>query len=52
MTRRSGLRFFDASHMALIVLFGTLLGLLASMLSVGRHLRTIGRAGRMERRRL
>ena len=47
-----GLRFFDASHMALIVLFGTLLGLLASMLSVGRHLRTIGRAGRMERRRL
>lgn len=36
-----GLRFFDAGHMLIILLFGTLIGLLGSLLSVGRHLRTV-----------
>jgi len=35
------LRFFDTSHMALMLLFGTLIGLLGSLLSVGRHLRRV-----------
>jgi len=35
------LRFFDGGLIALILLFGTLLGLLGSMLSVGRHLRHV-----------
>lgn len=35
------LRFFDAGMMFLILLFGMLLGLLGSMLSVGRHLRHV-----------
>jgi len=35
------LRFFDPSMILLILLFGMLLGLLGSMLSVGRHLRHV-----------
>ena len=35
------LRFFDTSHMTLILLFGTLIGLVGSLLSVGRHLRRV-----------
>ena len=35
------LRFFDAGTIFLILLFGMLLGLLGSMLSVGRHLRHV-----------
>lgn len=35
------LRFFDLSDMALIVLFGTLIGLIGSLVSVGRHLRRV-----------
>lgn len=49
-TALAGLTFFEPIHMVAIALFGTLLGLIASLLSVGRHLRTVG--GRMERRRL
>ncbi|HEU4697716.1 MAG TPA: permease-like cell division protein FtsX [Gemmatimonadales bacterium] len=45
----TGLSFFDAEHMALLLLFGILLGLGGSLVSVGRHLREVG--GRMERRR-
>jgi len=36
-----GLRFFDGGEMVAIVLFGTLLGLGGSLLSVGRHLRQV-----------
>lgn len=35
------LRFFDPGHMAIILLFGTLIGLVGSLLSVGRHLRSV-----------
>lgn len=35
------LKFFRPSDMLVIVLFGTLIGLLGSLLSVGRHLRAI-----------
>lgn len=35
------LRFFDGATIALIILFGTLLGLVGSMVSVGRHLRHV-----------
>lgn len=35
------LRFFDGSDMALIVLFGLLIGLVGSLVSVGRHLRQV-----------
>jgi cell division transport system permease protein len=37
----AGLLFFNPMHIALILLFGTLLGLGASMVSVGRHLRNV-----------
>ena len=37
----TSLVFFQPIHLALIVLFGTLIGLLGSMLSVGRHLRHV-----------
>jgi cell division transport system permease protein len=37
----SGLVFFRPEHMALIVLFGVLLGLCGSLVSVGRHLRHV-----------
>ena len=35
------LRFFGLGEMALIVLFGTLIGLIGSLVSVGRHLRHV-----------
>jgi cell division transport system permease protein len=35
------LRFFSPGEMAGIILFGTLIGLVGSMLSVGRHLRKV-----------
>jgi cell division transport system permease protein len=35
------LRFFSTGDMALILLFGTLIGLLGSLMSVGRHLRKV-----------
>ena len=35
------LRFFSTGDMALILLFGTLIGLLGSLISVGRHLRKV-----------
>ncbi len=44
----SGLQFFTPFHMLLILAFGILMGLLASLISVGRHLRLVG--GRVERR--
>jgi cell division transport system permease protein len=44
----SGLMFFKPVHMLLILVFGVLLGLLASLVSVGRHLRLVD--GRTERR--
>jgi len=44
----SGLVFFAPPHILLILAFGVLLGLLASLVSVGRHLRLVG--GRLERR--
>jgi cell division transport system permease protein len=44
----SGLKFFTPFHMLLILAFGILMGLLASLISVGRHLRLVG--GRVERR--
>jgi cell division transport system permease protein len=44
----SGLVFFSPLHMLFILAFGILLGLLASLISVGRHLRLVG--GRPERR--
>jgi len=37
----TGLVFFQPIHIALIMLFGTLLGLSASLVSVGRHLRNV-----------
>ena len=43
-----GLVFFGPHHMLVIVLFGVLLGLFGSLVSVGRHLRTVG--GRLDRR--
>lgn len=46
----SGLVFFEPKHMFAIAAFGTMLGLVASLLSVGRHLRSVG--GRLERRRI
>lgn len=36
------LRFFDSGDLLLILLAGTLLGLIGSLLSVGRHLRRVG----------
>ncbi len=44
----AGLVFFQPIHMLVILVFGVLLGLLGSLISVGRHLRTIG--GRTDRR--
>lgn len=44
----TGLVFFRSSDMAAILGFGVALGLAASLLSVGRHLRRVG--GRMDRR--
>ena len=43
-----GLVFFGPHHMFLIVIFGVLLGLFGSLVSVGRHLRTV--SGRLDRR--
>ena len=43
-----GLVFFGPHHMLVIVLFGVMLGLFGSLVSVGRHLRTVG--GRLDRR--
>jgi cell division transport system permease protein len=37
----SGLIFFRPEHMALIIVFGVLLGLCGSLVSVGRHLRHV-----------
>jgi cell division transport system permease protein len=37
----SGLVFFRPEHMALIIVFGVLLGLCGSLVSVGRHLRHV-----------
>lgn len=37
----TGLVFFQPVHIALIIVFGTLLGLGASLVSVGRHLRNV-----------
>jgi cell division transport system permease protein len=37
----SGLVFFHAEHMVLIIVFGVLLGLAGSLVSVGRHLRHV-----------
>jgi cell division transport system permease protein len=37
----SGLVFFRAEHMVLIIVFGVLLGLAGSLVSVGRHLRHV-----------
>jgi len=44
----AGLVFFQPLHMLVILLFGVLLGLMGSLISVGRHLRVIG--GRTDRR--
>jgi cell division transport system permease protein len=44
----AGLLFFRGEHVTLLVVFGILLGLGGSLLSVGRHLREVG--GRAERR--
>lgn len=44
----AGLVFFQPIHLLVILVFGVLLGLLGSLISVGRHLRTIG--GRTDRR--
>ena len=44
----SGLEFFRPGQILLIVAFGVLLGLVASLFSVGRHLRLLD--GRMDRR--
>ena len=44
----AGLVFFQPIHMLVIIVFGVLLGLLGSLISVGRHLRMIG--GRTDRR--
>jgi len=37
----AGLVFFDPEHMVLIVIFGVLLGLAGSLVSVGRHLKHV-----------
>ena len=37
----SSLVFFETGHLVLIVVFGTLIGLMGSLLSVGRHLRHV-----------
>lgn len=37
----ASLVFFEPEHLGLIVLFGTLIGLMGSLLSVGRHLRHV-----------
>jgi cell division transport system permease protein len=37
----SGLVFFGPEHMVLIIIFGVLLGLGGSLVSVGRHLRHV-----------
>ncbi len=37
----TSLVFFESVHLGLIVLFGTLIGLMGSLLSVGRHLRHV-----------
>jgi cell division transport system permease protein len=37
----AGLTFFSAAHAALLLLFGLVIGLLGSLLSVGRHLRHV-----------
>jgi len=37
----AGLVFFEPEHLALMVVFGTFIGLLGSLLSVGRHLRHV-----------
>jgi hypothetical protein len=37
----AGLIFFRPEHMVLIIVFGVLLGLSGSMVSVGRHLRHV-----------
>jgi hypothetical protein len=42
--------FFGPLHILLIIVFGVLLGLLGSVVSVGRHLRRVSDRG--ERRRL
>ena len=44
----AGLVFFQPIHLLVILVFGVLLGLLGSLISVGRHLRMIG--GRTDRR--
>jgi cell division transport system permease protein len=44
----AGLVFFQPIHLLVILVFGVLLGLLGSLISVGRHLRTLG--GRTDRR--
>ena len=44
----AGLVFFQPIHLLIILVFGVFLGLLGSLISVGRHLRTIG--GRTDRR--
>jgi cell division transport system permease protein len=43
-----GLVFFEPYHMLVIVVFGVLLGLFGSLVSVGRHLRTV--STRLDRR--
>ena len=43
-----GLVFFEPYHMFVIVVFGVLLGLFGSLVSVGRHLRTV--STRLDRR--
>ena len=43
-----GLVFFGPHHMFVIVVFGVFLGLFGSLVSVGRHLRTV--SGRLDRR--
>ena len=37
----ASLVFFEPAHLALIVVFGTAIGLMGSLLSVGRHLRHV-----------
>lgn len=44
----AGLVFFNALQLLIILVFGVLLGLFGSLISVGRHLRSVG--GRMDRR--
>jgi len=40
-TMGSTLVFFEPQHLALMMVFGTGIGLLGSLLSVGRHLRHV-----------